>query len=646
MMTPFNLFSMKGIVLSAYNKRGYAYAAYNFAFSIKHHNPNIQIAILHDDVLLKELYPEHLAVFDLLIPLPEELKEKSRSKDGKIDPALIKTSIYDYLPFEYNLFLDVDALALSDLDKIFDELIDNGGYFYCYLMGTHTIDKGNIVPGMGWAFADQVWEHFNLPEDAVLPAPNSSFLFIKKCDEAKALYKQIEKNIANPIPVDDLRFKWGGGQPDELYLAVALAQAGITGKTPRDYMFMTHAATGMSFSQIEESFPIMCFWGNRNMSRAMFTEWYDRTLIKWHSLVGRRHIFKWSFIKADKYANAATVKVSQAQRQETTLETALLKIDDSILIDSSKLIRSYPDERGRPVRVTNWLNCSMLKFNDKVYFAYRMEATPFCTKMKIGLCLLDENFQPIQSTNIILELHSDLKSAALQSGKSFPKGFHVEDPRLFVFNDELYLSYTDGYQMGQAKINPDTLQSEESFYLDKPNLRRTEKNWTFFGEDKIYSVYHIFPHKILAMDGSASTEVANVEFEHGWKWGELRGGTSPVKVGENYLSFFHSAKGIIYKGHTGRQYFMGAYMFEGKFPYRPIMISKEPLLCGEVMPDGIPRLSNKIFVVFPGGQVRKKDSWVVSFGYNDYQCRLIEIKDEVLRDNLIPIVYKENLIEA
>ncbi len=646
MVTPFYLFSMRGILLSAYNKRGYAFAAYNFAFSIKHHNPDIKIAILHDDMLLHELHQEHLSVFDTLIPMTQELKDSCRRSDGRIDPALIKTSIYDLLPFDYTLFLDVDALALSDLDKIFDELIADGGYFYSYIMGTHTIGKGNIIPGMGWAFADQIWEHYALPEDAIMPAPNSSFLFIKKCDESRALYEQIKKNIANPIPVDDLRFKWGGAQPDELYMAVAMAQIGITGKTPRDYMFMTHAASEMSLTQICETFPIMCFWGNKNMSRAMYTEWYDRTLIRWHSSVGRRHIYKWNFIKSDKYANAASVKQTPAQRNETNLESALFGIDKSVVIDSAKLIRSYLDDKKRAVRVSNWLNCSMLEFKDKIYFAYRMESVPFCTRMKIGLCLLDKNFQPIQETNVIPELHSDLKMAKLQGNKSFSKGFHVEDPRLFIFNNELYLSYTDGYQMAQAKIDPDTLQAIDSFYIDKPVERRTEKNWTFFGEDKIYSVYSIHPHKIFEMNRNELKEIANTEFIHSWKWGEPRGGTSPIKIGDNYLSFFHSAKPVTYKGQGGRQYFMGAYMFEGVYPYKPISISKEPLICGEIMPDGIPRLSNKIFVVFPGGQVRRKDSWFVSFGYNDFECRVIEITDEVLNENLIPIIYEDNLIEV
>lgn len=632
----------KGILLCAFGKRGYAFAAYNFAFSIKHHNPSIQIAVLHDGILNKELQDWQRDVFDIDIELPATLRDAS----GKFDPAIVKTNIYQFLPFDYTLFLDVDAMAMGDLDMIFDELIAAGGYYYSHILGTHTIEQGNIVAGMGWAFAEDIWQHYRLTEHDVLPAPNSSFQFIKKCDESKELYEQIKKNIDNPIPIESLRYKWGGGQPDELYLAVALCQKGITGQAGREYMYMTHYHPTMTLTEIAQMYPILCLWGNRNMARAMFTEYYDRQLIKMHSSKGLRHIFKWHFIRADKYANNAKTKEPlRIKKEELKLETALIPISDTTLITSDKLIQNYADSTGRNVRVTNWLNCSFIEYKGKTYFAYRMESAPFCTRMKIGLCLLNESLQPIQASNVLLDLHSDLKSAPLQSNKSFPKGYHVEDPRLFIYNDELYLSYTDGYQMAQAKINPETLQAVESFYIDKPKQGRTEKNWTFFEDvGKLYSVYSISPHVILEMDGSKFSPAYSEAFKHEWKWGELRGGTSPMRIGENFISFFHSAVSITYKNQLGRQYFMGAYMFSGKPPYEPLYISKEPIICGEEISQGIPRLSNKIFVVFPSGVIRKESSYLVSFGYNDLNCRYVEVSDELLKENLVEIKYEN--IEA
>jgi predicted GH43/DUF377 family glycosyl hydrolase len=410
-------------------------------------------------------------------------------------------------------------------------------------------------------------------------------------------------------------------------------------------MFLTHAGSPLTYDQIIERYPIMCFWGTANHPRPMFTEYYDRVCAKTMATKGVQHHYKWNFIKHDKYANNKSIKQTPAEVRGVDLETTLIKIGHTFLIDSSKLIQSYPDFKGNKVNVTNWLNCSFIEFNNKKYFAYRMESTPFCTRMKIGLCLLDENMQPIEGSNVLPTLYSNLKSATLQGKQSFPQSFHVEDPRFFIFNEELYLSYTDGYQMAQAKINPETLQAEESFYIDKPNARRTEKNWTFFEhENKLKGVYSICPHVVLNMNGSLHKEEANIEWKHEWSWGELRGGTSPVKVGDHYLSFFHSAKSLQYRKRPSRQYFMGAYMFEACYPFTPIYISKEPLLTGELVADQIPRLNNNIFVVFPSGQIRKDNSWVVSFGYNDFECRYVEISDEMLKDNLIEIKHK--MIEA
>jgi len=237
--------------------------------------------------------------------------------------------------------------------------------------------------------------------------------------------------------------------------------------------------------------------------------------------------------------------------------------------------------------------------------------------------------KPIKSTNVLPDLHTNLGQ--------FKNGFHAEDPRLFVYNDELYLSYTDGWNMAQAKINSDTLKVEESYYYS-PQPTKQEKNWTFFEADgKLYSVYDLNNHTIFEMNGKSWTKVATTEFSHGWKWGTLRGGSTPIRIGDKFLSFFHSAKDIV----GGKQYFMGAYTFEATFPFRPISISKEPIIAGEWMDDGIKRLSNKIYVVFPNGAIRKEDSWMVSFGYNDWQCRYIEVKDELLKENMIPVKIKE-----
>ena len=60
------------IVLAAFGKRGYFFAAYNIAFTIKHYNPKANILLIHDKGLTA--LPQHeLDVFDKLHAIDEAL---------------------------------------------------------------------------------------------------------------------------------------------------------------------------------------------------------------------------------------------------------------------------------------------------------------------------------------------------------------------------------------------------------------------------------------------------------------------------------------------------------------------------------------------------------------------------------------------
>jgi len=243
--------------------------------------------------------------------------------------------------------------------------------------------------------------------------------------------------------------------------------------------------------------------------------------------------------------------------------------------------------------------------------------------------LLDKKLQPIQNTNVLLELHSDLRGYA--------KGYHVEDPRLFEYQNELYLSYCDGYQMAQAKIDPDTLQATESYYIRKPDPSRTEKNWTFFEYDnRLMSVYDTQMQEIFEMNGRDWVKKSSSKFPE-WKYGYARGGTSPILVGDEYISFFHSSILVRLKGNNVKQYYMGCYAFESKPPFKVTRMSKEPIVAGELISNSIPRLNNGIFVVFPSGVIRNEDSYDVSFGYNDLECRTVNVTDAFLQENMIAL---------
>lgn len=287
----------KGIVLPAFSKQSYYYFAANLALSIKHHNAEMPILLLTDSGFNLSVF--HRSLFDEIVVLPDNILYPT----GILDPANVKLNLYEFLPYDYNMILDVDALCVSSLDYHFDSMIQDGGYFYTKLIDTHTIDKGRLIPNMVWAFADDIWKQYTLSNESVLPCINSSFMFVKKCDEAKELYRQALENYSNPIPLNKLRNQWGGGQPDELYMNIAMAQKGITGKAPVELMYLCNKMSEMPLHKLAETFPIFSYFGNKNAQRSIFLEYYDSKLIKWYYEKGQKHIYKWSNIKADKHAN-------------------------------------------------------------------------------------------------------------------------------------------------------------------------------------------------------------------------------------------------------------------------------------------------------------------------------------------------------
>lgn len=303
-------------------------------------------------------------------------------------------------------------------------------------------------------------------------------------------------------------------------------------------------------------------------------------------------------------------------KNELNLYKSYIKIVSTTTIDSKKLLDSYPLPNGEIGNVTNWFNGSILRYKNKNIFSYRMEIPkPFFENQKLGIVELDDNMQPIKKTNKLLDLHSNFV------------GYHVEDPRLFENNGDLMLAYTDGYEMALANLTKNT-----SEYLKKPQTNvldhdGREKNWTPFSyNNKVHFVYHTAPnHIVVDLENNIYIEKNPIKY----KYGQIRGGTPAYNMGDYYLTFFHSA--LPMNSHKwGRIYFVGAYTFENKPPFKPIAYTPEPLLMGEFFDMGILRPSNLVFVVFPCGAIYDGNNWKVSFGYQDYENRIFNIKHEQL----------------
>lgn len=279
------------------------------------------------------------------------------------------------------------------------------------------------------------------------------------------------------------------------------------------------------------------------------------------------------------------------------------------LIETKQIkIPSYPDAFNPSI--ARWHGSLLLSF--RVYTSSKSHA-PF-----IGLSWLDEQFDPIGEPHL---LHfSDRR------GQKIPLNIG-EDPRLIVENERLWVSYNfpvgSTCRMAWAELTWDgehfsfhPLEYWLSFPQEHPS--RPEKNWVPFfidGESSPFFSYALSPHHVLVQTAPHYCDsVAITNKPLNWEWGEIRGGSPALSLGDVHLGFFHSVQfttNFDVIGGVMRTYFAGAYLFSSKKPFElthistqplpnPLSISKqlEDLNCEGIYPGGFVFDSQFIWLVF------------------------------------------------
>jgi hypothetical protein len=289
----------KGVVLMAFGKPQYFHAAYNLAYSIKRFNKSVNVCVITEQKERGALYycPELANVVDQFVNLPTE----NTITNKKLDPAKAKILIYDLLPYDENLFLDVDAVALKDIEPLINHLSGTGKNYQTLVIGQHNIKQGKDFKEMKWCYADVIWQHYALHEESILPAINSSLQYIKKSSECEELFKLAKQQyIFNPIPLNRLRSKWGGGQPDELYMNIALCITGIDAAINIDSVYITDKRVH-DFKTIMERYYIHGYFGGTGFTPRMYVDWMDRLLKQWMKEDGMIHKYFIHRIIENKY---------------------------------------------------------------------------------------------------------------------------------------------------------------------------------------------------------------------------------------------------------------------------------------------------------------------------------------------------------
>lgn len=292
-------------------------------------------------------------------------------------------------------------------------------------------------------------------------------------------------------------------------------------------------------------------------------------------------------------------------------------------------------------------NPSVTRHNGRLLMFYRKQISLESFYSKIFSVELKENFEPIEKTNKEVKINIDHPKA---------DNLSFEDPRAFIFEKKLFLSFSvrsinfknftaisslnDNLDASSTYIprfgknykNVAASSDIRPLQIDFPKVVKTwEKNWQFFeNQKKLYFSYKINPHVVVCWDLSSKKIIKKYKSfiaPECWRYGDLRGGTPPIKFGNEYFSFFHS----VIEEKKLKRYLIGAYSFSADPPFSIRRISKSPIYYAEKSEIiGQKRKS----VVFPCGAFLKDGLWNISYGENDRAIKILRLNHEWLLENM------------
>lgn len=317
------------------------------------------------------------------------------------------------------------------------------------------------------------------------------------------------------------------------------------------------------------------------------------------------------------------------------------------ILQQTKWRCGFFDFRKAEVPGISYFNCGLVRRPDGLWLVTRRSRNE--KNIRIGFndivpFLLNENsMQPEFGRKLLVPVSFDRE--------------HFEDPRAIYHRGITYVSacnfivtgngsgWTGAHQVLLKLDHVSTQEWKVTRRIDPifgNNGARVgqdkgmEKNWLwFFHEDRLHLLYQASPHQVVRFTDNFE---ADFVYESGegktlpWNYGIVRGGTPPVRVGDEYLTFFHSSLKTNDKYH--RRYYMGAYMFEAYPPFRMTRFTTDTLLVGSGQDRWADR---KPCVVFPCGSELKDGKWLVTLGVNDLCSAFIQIPHDDLLERMVTL---------
>lgn len=268
-------------------------------------------------------------------------------------------------------------------------------------------------------------------------------------------------------------------------------------------------------------------------------------------------------------------------------------------------------------------NPSIIRYRGRILMAYRWHPRNG-PSTELAISELDEKFNVKVNDRIQLN----------------PAPVSAEDPRLFIFKDELYVSYVESeWPKRLSGIIKYGLLAEDSPWrvveVKQPSLKNdgslVQKNWVFFEHSPALCCIYSSSPRYEVYD--LTHLQAHTDYEVRWPYGEIRGG-AVVAYQDKYIRFFHSAHDFEPPPFP-RRYYIGAFLMEQSPPFKVIAVCSKPVVVGSEVCDLTGDQRNKCHhykpqVVFPGGVIASGEHFILSVGTNDSGCCLLKLKLEDL----------------
>jgi hypothetical protein len=224
------------------------------------------------------------------------------------------------------------------------------------------------------------------------------------------------------------------------------------------------------------------------------------------------------------------------------------------------------------------------------------------------------------------------------------KSDFAEDPRLFIYNDQLVVIYNDLIDDCRRMHLAFLGALEDGFFVKRickleknGSMRKTEKNWVpFVHAGELYFIYQSSPWTVLKFHDSGMCDiVSETSILIPGETPILSGGTPAIEQNGEFLSFFHIRSGATrsYLSWNRYIYLVGAYTFEGTYPFRLKKITIKPI----TYKGAYNLFNNPKKILYPVGLVDKGSCYEVSLGVNDARTEVVTIAKEELDSLLSPL---------